>query len=198
MGANKTTKQADLIKMLNPVIRGWANYHRHAASSETFDKVEHEIWRKLWQWSRRRHPNKGKRWIKDKYFPREGTRKWVFAASERDKGTDGCAQAATRVGRTKIVRYVQIRAEANPFDPNWEPYFEQRALSKLLQGAGGRRTELRMLKKQGGRCPICRQMLGESYHMHRIVWRVFGGDGTRHSQPDPGARNLSQADTQPR
>ena len=175
VGANKTTKQADLIGMLNPVIRGWANYHRHAASSETFDKMEHEIWRKLWQWSRRRHPNKGKRWIKDKYFRREGNRQWVFASLEKEKGRV-VVHKLCEVGRIKIARYVQIRAEANPFDPNWEPYFEQRALYKLLQGAEGRRTELRMLKKQGGKCPICQQMLGESYHMHHIVWRVFGGD----------------------
>ncbi len=175
VGANKTTKQADLIKMLNPVIRGWANYHRHAASSKTFGKVGHAIWQKLWRWSRRRHPNKGKKWIKNKYFPREGTRKWVFAASERDKGRT-VVHRLYEMGRTKIVRYVQIRAEANPFDPIWEPYFEQRALSKLLQGAGGRRMELQKLKEQGGRCPICRQMLGEGYHKHRTAGKVFGYD----------------------
>ncbi len=42
------------------------------------------------------------------------------------------------IGRTRIARYVRIRAEANPFDHRWEPYFEQRALSKLLQGEEGR------------------------------------------------------------
>lgn len=175
VGANKTTKQADLIKMLNPVLRGWANYHKHAVASETFHKVGHAIWQKLWRWSQRRHPHKSKTWIKDKYFPREGTRKWVFAASEQDKGRT-VVHRLYEMRRTKIVPYLKIRSEANPFDPNWEPYFEQRALSKLLQGAEGRKTELRLLKKQGGKCPICRQMLAESYHMHHVVWRVFGGD----------------------
>jgi RNA-directed DNA polymerase len=175
VGANKTTRQADLIKMLNSVLRGWANYHKHAVSSETFHKVGHAIWQKLWRWSQRRHPHKGKRWIKDRYFRKEGTRKWVFAASEQDKGRT-VVHRLYEMRRTKIVPYLKIRAEANPFDPNWEPYFEQRALSKLLQGAAGRKTELQMLKKQGGKCPICRQMLGESYHIHHVVWRVFGGD----------------------
>jgi hypothetical protein len=25
--------------MLNPILRGWANYHRHAASKETFQQA---------------------------------------------------------------------------------------------------------------------------------------------------------------
>jgi RNA-directed DNA polymerase len=58
IGANGTVHQALLIDLLNPVIRGWANYHRQAAATATFDRVDHEIWRRLWQWAKRRHPNK--------------------------------------------------------------------------------------------------------------------------------------------
>jgi RNA-directed DNA polymerase len=31
---------------------------------------------------------------------------------------------------TKIVRHRRIKVEANPFDPNWRPYFEDRAVFK--------------------------------------------------------------------
>jgi len=31
---------------------------------------------------------------------------------------------------TKIVRYRKIMGEANPFDPNWRPYFEDRVVFK--------------------------------------------------------------------
>ena len=41
--ANKTLNQAALISLLNPVIRGWVNYHRHCAATETFDRVDPEI-----------------------------------------------------------------------------------------------------------------------------------------------------------
>jgi group II intron maturase len=69
---------ADLIDQLNPKIRGWANYHRHVVSKRTFGRVDHAIFSSLWQWARRRHPNKSLRWIKPKYFDRRGNRDWSF------------------------------------------------------------------------------------------------------------------------
>ncbi len=54
IGANKTVSHATLIDILNPVIRGWAGYHRHCVATETFERVDHEIWRRLWQWARAR------------------------------------------------------------------------------------------------------------------------------------------------
>ena len=32
--------QMELIRQLNPVIRGWVNYHRHIVALQTFQKVE--------------------------------------------------------------------------------------------------------------------------------------------------------------
>ncbi|NPT59729.1 reverse transcriptase domain-containing protein [Paraburkholderia elongata] len=60
--ANKTAKQANLIRPLNPVLRGWANYHSHVVAKETFVRVDTEVWSMLWRWAVRRHPNKGARW----------------------------------------------------------------------------------------------------------------------------------------
>jgi RNA-directed DNA polymerase len=34
---------ADLIDKLNPMVRGWANYHRHVVSKRTFGRVDHTI-----------------------------------------------------------------------------------------------------------------------------------------------------------
>jgi RNA-directed DNA polymerase len=66
--ANKQAKTEHLIGLLNPVIRGWATYHRHDASKETFGSVDAAIFKVLWQWARRRHPKKHPSWVKDKYF----------------------------------------------------------------------------------------------------------------------------------
>ena len=65
---NLAQTQKHVIDLLNPLIRGWAHYHSKVCARKTFEKVDHEIFQILWKWSKRRHPNKGLRWIKDKYW----------------------------------------------------------------------------------------------------------------------------------
>ena len=65
---NKASPAWLLISQLNPVIRGWVNYHRHVLAKKMFCYIDHQIWLKVWQWCVRRHPKKGKRWIRNKYF----------------------------------------------------------------------------------------------------------------------------------
>jgi RNA-directed DNA polymerase len=59
---NSDKKTEELIKQLNPVIRGWANYHRHIVASKTFSYVDYNIFKCLWRWAKRRHPQKGNLW----------------------------------------------------------------------------------------------------------------------------------------
>jgi len=130
--ANKSVSQAVLIGLLNPVIRGWANYHQHCAAKETFNRVDHEIWRALWRWARRRHPKKSRDWVKKHCFPARGNRAWTFAAKTEKQTPEGNPVWLRLVyaGETKIRRYVKIRREANPFDPQWQDYFAERAFHK--------------------------------------------------------------------
>jgi RNA-directed DNA polymerase len=55
---NQTLSAGRLILMLNPIIRGWAQYHQHVVSADTFSSVDDAIYRRLRQWMKRRHPNK--------------------------------------------------------------------------------------------------------------------------------------------
>jgi RNA-directed DNA polymerase len=64
----KVWKQEDLIKALNPVIQGWAMYHRAVSASITFKKLDWIVRNMLWKWAKRRHNNKGKTWIARKYW----------------------------------------------------------------------------------------------------------------------------------
>src|SRR5262245_40862932 len=68
----------DLIRRLNQQIKGWTMYHRFAVSKRIFCTVDDRIFRKLMGWCRRRHPGKGGKWIRRRYFQRDGGRDWVF------------------------------------------------------------------------------------------------------------------------
>jgi len=129
---NATAKQEILIRQLNPVILGWANYHRSIVATDTFAKVDHLLWQSLWRWAKRRHPNKPRRWIMRKYWHTIGQRSWVFAVDTGTKTPSGQILwlKLRSAGETKIRRHPQIKGTANPFDPRWRQYFEDRAFLK--------------------------------------------------------------------
>jgi RNA-directed DNA polymerase len=45
----------DLLRRLNPVLRGWCNYFRHGASAQTFSYLDHFTWWRVVGWMRKRH-----------------------------------------------------------------------------------------------------------------------------------------------
>ncbi len=101
----KTWKQEDLIDVLNPIITGWANYHQVVVSSKIFHKLDSRIWGMLWHWAKRRHPEKSKKWIVNKYWHSVGNRNWVFS--------DGTKQL-NFLSDTKIVRHIRLKLNMNP------------------------------------------------------------------------------------
>ena len=46
---------ADLLRRLNPVLRGWCNYFRHGVSKRTFGYVDHFAFWRVVGWLRKRH-----------------------------------------------------------------------------------------------------------------------------------------------
>jgi RNA-directed DNA polymerase len=176
----RTAKQENLIGVLNPVVRGWANYHQAACASQTFASIDSWLWLKTWQWAKRRHPNKSANWIKDKYFETAGSRNWVFSA--RLKGVEGKRKRVTlaKASDTPIRRHSKIKGEANPFDPQWEPYFEDRLGLKMQGAMKGKAKLLRLWWSQNKRCTLCDQLItketGWNIH-HRIPKCEGGADG---------------------
>ena len=81
--------QGTLLETINPVITGWAGYHRHVVSQEVFKQVDRHIWYAIWQWAKRRHPNKASWWVRRRYFHRFGLRQWLFAVDLKQRDTDG-------------------------------------------------------------------------------------------------------------
>jgi RNA-directed DNA polymerase len=113
-----------LIRKLNPILRGWANYHRHVCSGQIFWALERTIYHQLLGWAKRTHPKKPYGWLKRKYFSAEG--QFGFCARVRSGGGDSKVLRLYSIARTVLERHIKVRGEANPYDPVYTRYFERR------------------------------------------------------------------------
>ena len=52
---NRHRTLADLLRQVNPVLRGWCNYFKHGVSKRTFSYVDHFTWWRIVGWLRKRH-----------------------------------------------------------------------------------------------------------------------------------------------
>lgn len=167
-GANALT----LVNTLNPILDGWANYHRIVSAKETFAALDDWMFQKLARWTRRSHRNKNQAWIRSQYWGRRGNSNWNFHASD----ADGNKVWLHKMKRTPIWRHILIKGDANPFDPEWDSYFEDRRIKLLGKPFAGKRVAV--LKRQQGMCAECGlPLLPEEtgLDVHHIQWRTNGG-----------------------
>jgi RNA-directed DNA polymerase len=159
---HRASKQDFLIHLLNPMIRGWANYHRHIVSSETYRFVDYHIWRALWRWARRRHPEKSAKWVRKKYYRSNGYRHWVFETVTRDRRGQPKILRLYSATDSKIVRHTKVKSEANPFDPAWDAYFVARKNKQMTARLLDSDLPKRLWHQQKGLCPVCGQLIEEN------------------------------------
>ena len=138
---NRNIHQAGLIRLLNPVIRGWGNYFSTVVSKDVFGEMDMHIFRKLWAWAVRRHPNKSRHWVAHRYWLR-GKHGWTFGIEDRI--------TLHKLGEIPIQRHVKVQGARSPFDGD-AVYWSTRM---------GTHPEMppriaRFLKAQKGRCPCC-------------------------------------------
>jgi RNA-directed DNA polymerase len=112
-----------LIKALNPIIRGWANYHRYVCSAEAFWTADRIIRYQVLRWARRTHPKKSYGWLKRKYFSLGDT--FGFATRIRSRTGESVLRLYS-IARTVLEWHIKVRGEANPYDPVYTEYFERR------------------------------------------------------------------------
>jgi RNA-directed DNA polymerase len=165
----KASPQETVIKKLNPIIKGWTNYFRIGVSKETFSTLDHLMWQKLWAWSKRRHPTKGKRWVVDKYFHTIGKRRWIFS-TKKDGQID---QVLAKYADTKIQRHVKVQKGKSFYDGD-EIYW-----AKRLSGGYGdiSPSKAKMLKFQDGKCAYCGAVFknGDLIEAHHKTHKAHGG-----------------------
>ena len=155
--------QIALISRLNPIIRGWCNYFSPLVSKVVFNRMNNHMFKRLWNWARRRHGNKGRFFISYKYWRHEkGT--WAF----------GVRDGPTLIKHTDIAirRFVKVQWDKSPFDGDWFYWAKRMGRDPRLP-----KRVAQLLKKQKGRCTWCDQYFRQEDIIEKdhILAKVLGG-----------------------
>ncbi len=59
---------ADVLRVVNPILRGWAAYFRYGASKRTFSYLGYYAWWRMIHWIRRKHPGLGWKQVRRRYY----------------------------------------------------------------------------------------------------------------------------------
>ena len=155
--------QGQLIGILNPIIRGWANYHNAIVSKKIFSNIDNYIVETLMNWAKKRHNNKGKTWIKKKYWHTRSNRNWVFK-------TDQCS--LIKMSDTKIIRHVKVKGRHHAYDGDVEYWFKRRMTKSK------RTRKETWLVKQKLKCNWCHHTFKHDslIELDHIVPKCCGGD----------------------
>ena len=177
---NKSAAAGSLICQVNPIIRGWAMYHRHAVSAKVFQSVDHAIFQALWRWAKRRHPHKGVQWVKARYFHTVGDRNWVFSGKAR--GPKGQPEAVHLLPPIVSPSHGTPRSRARPIPTTrhgssiwrsvsvsrWQPH--SRDVEPCCISGDAKRGAVRTVAKPS--------LTLTGWHSHHKVWRSHGGSDT--------------------
>jgi len=135
--------QEQVIRALNPRIRGWSNYYRQVVSKQTFSKLDHQLHWVLRRWAMRRHPNKTDGWAFHRYWSHPKTR-WEFSVGEF---------TLENHADSKIVRHVKVVGNRSPFDGDMA-YWTERAIRVNKSS-----TLAKLKAEQANRCVWCKGIL---------------------------------------
>ncbi len=167
-----STHVQGILKRLNPIIRGWANYFRTGVASHIFYTLDHWMWQRQVRYAKRKHPNKPWHWRKNRYWGKlnpasEDT--WVFG--DKDSG-----RYLLKFGWFKIERHILVKGNASPDDPQLRDYWKGREKAKAKNIPP---RERRLAQKQDYVCPHCGVSLfnEEELHIHHRRPRAKGGTG---------------------
>ena len=68
-GAQTTSlRLSQVLRKINPILRGWAAYFRYGASKKTFSYLGYYAWWRMINWIRRKHPHLSWKQIRRRYY----------------------------------------------------------------------------------------------------------------------------------
>jgi RNA-directed DNA polymerase len=170
----KAKKEVNVIvDLLNPIIRGWANYFSTVASKRAYSAMDKKLMIKLMKWAKRKHPTRTKEWIRSKYLIRDtekGKARLRFGYIDKFQNLKGIHTFA----ETPIIRHVKITGSRSIYD-NDLIYWSSRG--RALGNRSLSRSMIRLLKAQDGQCGICtlKFIPGEIVEVDHIIPKKSGG-----------------------
>lgn len=178
-GSGALTQDA-LIGQLNPVLRGWAQYHSPVVAKQTFSKLDHLVFWRLWRWAKRRHPKKSADWIRNKYFRSIGRQNWVFAYPYKNGKGERQFRRLYGLAETAIVRHKRLPGEYQPYDAMQELKWEALRVKRMQHSLRYRGQILSIFRRQKGLCALCGHAINKEtgWHDHHVIRRVDGGPDT--------------------
>lgn len=170
-------KQEVLIKKLNPILRGFANYYKGVVSKQTYNYISHRVWQYLWRWVKRRHPNKSTKWVRNRYFKTIKGNQWTFTAITNDRHNKKKEVVLYPIASTPIERHIKVKGDASPDDPSLKEYWNKRhqKFGKTRFDKGTKAYKI--AENQDWKCPECGEPLlnGEEIETHHIAPVAEGG-----------------------
>jgi RNA-directed DNA polymerase len=159
-----------VLARLNPIIKGWANYHRVVVASETFKKLDDWMFHRAVRYIKRLHPTKSADWQTRKYWGRLNPKtndNWVF-------GDKQSGRFLWKFRWFKIVRHALVKGTASPDDPSLREYWWERRKLNIRNLSD---SDVRLAEAQDWRCPVCGMELinGEDLHRHHKEPKSEGG-----------------------
>lgn len=155
-----------LIRDLNPVLRGWTNYYRDSYhSQEVFQSIGHYIYQLWWKWAQKKHPQRNKNWIYNRYIFNTTKRSWRIGESEDIMLFD--------ITQAKQIKTKNLRNNVNPYLD--EDYYIGRTVIRDSE-----KFRAVIYKKHNFKCYACEQALYglEKVHLHHVIPRKDGGSYT--------------------
>lgn len=181
LNANKQLPHDKVIKHLNPILRNWAAFYRHQNAKDTYCYAEWRVFRMLWEWAMRRHPNKRMGWVKRRYFRHLDGRDWRFAAETELRRGKRMTVALIDVTKTTIIPHVLVQEGASTDDPRLRSYWAARNRQKGAIRYDADRAKLRICRQQNWKCLVCKEPLfnGEPIDVHHLDRVADGGADVR-------------------
>nr|YP_010448277.1 hypothetical protein NRL16_pgp012 [Symbiochloris sp. SG-2018]UTQ75758.1 hypothetical protein [Symbiochloris sp. SG-2018] len=157
---NRSLSAYDLIKILRPIVIGWANYYKYCECKKVFGKIDSNIWQILQSWVFRRDRLHGRYKIKEKYFPSGRIYKfdnriyydnWVFFAKRQGKNGKMEEIWLPRMQWIKKEKFVKVKGNLSIYDRNFD-YWILRFFKYGISGS----LKKSLFKRQKGRCTWCK------------------------------------------